>query len=230
MAFEEDLDIAKLSYHALYHLCDKYDLLSSGSALGFGNGPLLVAKKRANLNLLQDLQIAIPGKYTSAHFLLNYAFPKVQNTRELLFSDIVGSILDETVDAGVIIHETRFTYEDYGLVCLADLGQIWEDQTGAPIPLGCYAASKSVDQEMASEISRMITASICYADEHRAEILPFMQCHAQELDEKVIWEHVDMFVNEHSKSLTEISLNGIDKMFKTLNSIKNQSNSYHLIH
>ena len=124
-AFRKDLDITKLSYHAFLYLTDHYALLNSGSALGFNCGPLLVKDAKTEIADINAASIAIPGKYTTANFLLSLAFPKASNKRETLFSDIEGAVLSHKVDAGLLIHENRFTYQQKGLEKIMDLGEFW---------------------------------------------------------------------------------------------------------
>jgi 1,4-dihydroxy-6-naphthoate synthase len=154
-AFNHELDITKLSYHAFAYAVEDYELLDAGSALGFGVGPLLITKNEALAEelrqyaggllpeRLQNLKIGIPGKYTTANFLLSLAYPLLQNKRQLLFSDIERALLDEEIDLGLIIHENRFTYAAKGLHKVVDLGDYWEKTTTSPIPLGMISSSRS---------------------------------------------------------------------------------------
>ena len=135
-AFAGDIDITKLSYHAFAHLTHRYALLHAGSALGNNCGPLLVARAPMTEQQINAASIAIPGKMTTAHLLFSLAYPKALDKRETLFSDIEDAVLDGRVDAGLIIHENRFTYEQKGLTKIVDLGEYWETTTGSPIPLG----------------------------------------------------------------------------------------------
>lgn len=136
LAFEGKIDITKLSYHAFAHLLGRYSLLDAGSALGNNCGPLLIAREQMDENQVKNARIAIPGKFTTANFLLGLAYPEAQNKEEILFSDIEKAVLEGDFDAGLIIHENRFTYAEKGLVKIQDLGEFWEQKTGLPIPLG----------------------------------------------------------------------------------------------
>src|ERR1035437_1098456 len=147
-AFEESLDITKLSMFAYSKVADKYQILDSGSALGFKNGPMIISTKELDITQLDSYKIAIPGFHTTANFLLSSLFPKVKNKVAMLFSDIESAIKNGDVDAGVIIHETRFTYKENGFIKLVDLGERWEEKTGLPIPLGCIAIKRSIPDDI----------------------------------------------------------------------------------
>ena len=136
LAFAGKLDMTKLSYHAFAYLTDAYRLLPAGSALGHNCGPLLIAREPLDAASLSDAPVAIPGRYTTANFLLSLAYPHLRNKQEVLFSDIESGVASGRYRAGLIIHENRFTYADHGLVKLRDLGEYWEETTGFPIPLG----------------------------------------------------------------------------------------------
>ena len=150
-AFAGEADVTKLSYHAYAYCAGDYVLLDAGSALGRNCGPLLdlEARHRAGRRSRRgELSIAIPGQYTTANFLLGLAFPDAQDKTPLVFSDIEGALLDGRFDAGLIIHENRFTYEAKGLKKIIDLGEFWEGETGAPIPLGAIVVRRSLPDEV----------------------------------------------------------------------------------
>ena len=195
--------VTKLSYHAFAYCIDRYVLLDAGSALGRGCGPLLIARRpiAADEVARGDLRIAIPGKYTTANFLLGLAFPRARNTTEMLFSDIESAVADARVDAGVIIHENRFTYESKGLRKIVDLGEFWERETGAPIPLGGIVAGRELPDDVKRSVNRLIRRSVEYAFAHRDASLPFVRTHAQEMSEEVMYRHIDLYVNEFSIDL-----------------------------
>ena len=195
--------VTKLSYHAFAYCIDRYVLLDAGSALGRGCGPLLIARRpiAADEVARGDLRIAIPGKYTTANFLLGLAFPRARNTTEMLFSDIESAVADRRVDAGVIIHENRFTYESKGLRKIVDLGEFWERETGAPIPLGGIVAGRELPDDVKRSVNRLIRRSVEYAFAHRDTSLPFVRAHAQEMSEEVMYRHIDLYVNEFSIDL-----------------------------
>ncbi len=202
-ALSGDAEITKLSYHAYAFCADRYVLLDAGSALGRNCGPLLISKRAISTDEVAAgaLRIAIPGKYTTANFLLGLAFPEAQNKRELLFSEIEGAVLAGECDGGVIIHENRFTYEAKGLKKIVDLGEFWESETGAPIPLGGIVMSRRLPDEVTRAVNRIVRRSVEYAFAHRDASLPFVRQHAQEMSEQVMYRHIDLYVNEYSVDL-----------------------------
>ena len=195
--------ITKLSYHAYAFCADRYVLLDAGSALGRNCGPLLISTRAISIEEVAAgrLRIAIPGKYTTANFLLGLAFPKAQKKTELLFSEIEGALLADQFDAGLIIHENRFTFEAKGLKKIIDLGELWESETGAPIPLGGIVISRLLPDEVKLTVNRVIRRSVEYAFAHRDASLPFVRRHAQEMSEEVMYRHIDLYVNEFSVDL-----------------------------
>ncbi|HEY1025800.1 MAG TPA: 1,4-dihydroxy-6-naphthoate synthase [Sphingobacteriaceae bacterium] len=209
-ALEGVLDITKLSYHAFAYVLDKYVLLDSGSALGFGVGPLLISKKqlsdlRPQTSALRpqtsDLIVGIPGKYTTANFLLGIAFPELQNKSEMVFSDIEQALLDETIDLGLIIHENRFTYQDKGLKKVMDLGDFWEKETGSAIPLGGIMVKRTLPPDVQLKVNRLIRRSVEFAFAHPKSGIEFIRAHAQEMSEEVMYKHIDLYVNKYSIEL-----------------------------
>ena len=212
-AFNKELDITKLSYHAFGYLTDHYVLLHSGSALGKGCGPLLVQSSTVQSLKLADAKIAIPGKYTTANFLLSIAHPEATNKTEMLFSEIENAVITEKVDAGLLIHENRFTYEQRGLKKIIDLGEYWENTFNALIPLGGIVMKRSFDTATINKVNRLIRKSIEYAFENKNSALAFMQQHAQEMNKKIMMQHVDLYVNKYSIDLGEEGRGAITKMF-----------------
>ncbi len=202
-ALAKMLDVTKLSFNALGHVLDEYCLLSAGSALGRGCGPLLVAASRLPFEELRPMTIAIPGKLTTAALLLQMFLPDCHDLVEMRFDHIIGAVSRGEVDAGVIIHESRFTYGDQGLVCLRDLGQWWEETTGMPIPLGCIAARRSLGREKIEAIDRAIRASVDYSYAHPDECLPYIQSKSQELEPEIVRSHIQLYVNDFSRDLGE---------------------------
>ncbi|MFA6900741.1 MAG: 1,4-dihydroxy-6-naphthoate synthase [Desulfurivibrionaceae bacterium] len=195
------LDVTKLSFHALGHVLDQYVLLMAGSALGRGCGPLLVAREYFSLSELSRLTIAIPGTYTTAAMLLRMYSPVVLSIRVMRFDEIMPAIVAGEVDAGVIIHESRFTFQAYGLLLLQDLGAWWERETGFPIPLGGIVAKRSLGEEKIQAIDRRIRASVSFAFASPEAGMPYIRQHAQELDDKVIKDHIGLYVNPFSLDL-----------------------------
>lgn len=200
-AVEKKLDITKLSFHALGHVLDEYCVLSAGSALGRGCGPLLVARPGFDAATLRSAKIAIPGRLTTANLLFRMYSPVSNNLIEMRFDEIMNAVTSGEVDAGVIIHESRFTYAEQGLVCLQDLGQWWEESTGHPIPLGCIAARRTLGKERIDRIDKAIHDSIVWADKHPDECFPYIRQYAQEMDQQVMQNHIGLYVNDYSKAL-----------------------------
>jgi 1,4-dihydroxy-6-naphthoate synthase len=215
-ALTKRFDITKLSYFAMSDLLESYQILSSGSALGFGCGPLLIANKNIPLDQVEKLRIAIPGKNTTAFFLLKQAFPNVENWVEMLFSDIENAVHDEDVDLGLIIHENRFTYEGKGLKKIIDLGEYWEKTTGHPIPLGCIAVRRDFPFEIKNQINQLIKNSILYAKLHPLQNVDYIKIHSQEMDDHVIQSHIDLYVNDYSIDLGDSGKNAILYMFSKI--------------
>ncbi len=216
-ALQGELDITKLSFHAFAHVSDKYVLLDAGSALGFGVGPLLISKTAytpAEVKSKPILSVGIPGTYTTANFLLTIAFPELQNKKELVFSAIEESLLNQKLDLGVIIHENRFTYAQKGLHKIIDLGDYWEQQTGMPIPLGGIMIKRNIDLETQLTVNRLIRKSVEYAFEHPEASSDFVRHHAQELDESVRKQHIDLYVNKYSIDLGDLGKRAIRVLFE----------------
>lgn len=220
-AFRGELDITKLSYHAFAYVANQYVLLDSGSALGFGVGPLLICKDdpeklQAQLQTANcKLQIGIPGKYTTANFLLGLAFPNATNKVELVFSDIEDAVLEGRVDVGLIIHENRFTYQNKGLKKIIDLGDYWEKQTGCAIPLGGIVANRNLPIDVQHKINRVLRKSVEYAFANPKSGLDFIRQHAQEMSEEVMYKHIELYVNKYSVELGEEGRKAIKLLFDT---------------
>jgi 1,4-dihydroxy-6-naphthoate synthase len=202
-AFACEADITKLSFHAYAYCADDYVLLDAGSALGRNCGPLLISRRECSAAEVASggLRIAIPGKYTTANFLLSLAFPAATNTVECLFSEIEDGVLDGTFDAGLIIHENRFTYADKGLKKIIDLGEFWESETGAAIPLGGIVISRRLPPETRARVNRVLRRSVEYAFANRTASLPFVRAHAQAMSDEVMYKHIDLYVNDYSVDL-----------------------------
>jgi 1,4-dihydroxy-6-naphthoate synthase len=215
-AFAGEVDVTKLSYHAYAYCAGNYVLLDAGSALGRNCGPLLISKRPISPEEVASgsLRIAIPGKYTTANFLLGLAFPNARDKTELLFSDIEGAVLDGRSDAGLIIHENRFTYAAKGLTKIVDLGEFWESETGAPIPLGGIVVRRSLPEDVRQAVNRIVRRSVEYAFAHRAASLPFVREHAQEMSEQVMYQHIDLYVNEYSVDLGPEGRRAVELLFE----------------
>ncbi|RVU01721.1 1,4-dihydroxy-6-naphthoate synthase [Mucilaginibacter limnophilus] len=218
-AFRGELDITKLSYHAFAYVADKYVLLDAGSALGFGVGPLLISKQEFSTADLENDQtsnliIGIPGKYTTANFLLRLAFPRATNRQEMVFNEIEDALLDEKIDIGLIIHENRFTYQDKGLKKIIDLGDFWEKKTGCPIPLGGIVANRNLPADVQHKINRVLKKSVEYAFANPKSGLEFIRSHAQEMSEEVMYKHIELYVNRYSVDLGEEGKKAVKLLFE----------------
>lgn len=214
LAFAGDIAITKLSYHAFAHLTHQFALLHAGSALGQNCGPLLIAKTNISPDQINAAHIAIPGAMTTANFLLGLAFPNAQHKTPILFSDIEDAVLNKSFDAGLIIHENRFTYQEKGLVKLIDLGEFWETTTGFPIPLGGIVVHRSQPLEIQQKVNRVMRRSVEYAFEHRADVMPFVRCHAQAMDDAVMQAHIGLYVNDFTVDLGVAGKAAVQEMFK----------------
>lgn len=212
-AFKQELDVTKLSYHAFLYLTEQYALLNSGSALGFNCGPLLVQSSKHKVQDINQARIAIPGKYTTANFLLSLAYPQAQNKQELLFSDIEEAVISNKVDAGLLIHENRFTYQEKGLEKIADLGEFWESLIHAPIPLGGIVVKRSLDLKLQQTIDSLIKQSVEFAFAHPESSVDFVKQHAQEMSLEVMKKHIDLYVNQFSIDLGEVGKNAVQLLF-----------------
>jgi len=214
-AFAKKLDITKLSYHAYGYLVDDYVLLDAGSALGNNCGPLLISKTQLTDNQVNTSTIAIPGKYTTANFLLSLAYPEATNKVPTLFSEIENAVINEKVDAGLIIHENRFTYAEKGLKKIIDLGEFWEKSTQMPIPLGGIVAKRTLNKEVLQKINRVMKRSVEFAFKNPDSSKNYVKQHAQEMEEKVMYQHIHLYVNEYTKNLGTKGRAAIQYLFET---------------
>lgn len=213
-AFAGNIDITKLSYHSYLYVANHYKLLNSGSALGYKNGPLVIAKRNIDLLTSENLKIAIPGKHTTANLLLSILYPDLNDKTELLFSEIEDAVLNEDVDAGLIIHENRFTYEKKGLVKIADLGEEWELQTKCPIPLGGIVIHRKHPAEIQQKVDRILKRSVEFALANPDSGKDFVKCYAQELEDEVIKMHIALYVNNFTVDLGEIGKKAVFSLFE----------------
>ena len=215
-AFAGEADVSKLSYHAFAYCAADYALLDAGSALGRNCGPLLVSKRAIAPDEVAagTLRIAIPGKFTTANFLLGLAFPDALDRTELVFSAIETAVLNGDFDAGLIIHENRFTYEAKGLKKIIDLGEFWESETGAPIPLGGIVVKRALPDDVKQRVNRVLRRSVEYAFAHRDASLPYVREHAQEMSDEVMYRHIDLYVNEYSVDLGKEGRRAVDLLFE----------------
>jgi len=214
MAIAGKLDITKISYNAFAHVHTQYQLLNSGSALGNNCGPLLIAKRVLSNDELKPATIAIPGKNTTANFLMSFAYPNALNKNEFLFSEIENAVLNDEVEAGVVIHENRFTYQEKGLVKIADLGEIWEQQTGFPIPLGGIAIHRRLKPTLRKQFDQLLRESVQFAFDNPEASKDYVKCYAQEMDESVMRSHINLYVNQYSLDLGDKGKMAIRKMYE----------------
>jgi 1,4-dihydroxy-6-naphthoate synthase len=209
-ALQGRLDITKLSFHALGHVLTDYVLLQSGAALGRGCGPLLVAGRKVDPDAFANMTVAIPGEFTTAAMLLKLYAPAWKNIIIMRFDDIMTAIASGSVDCGVIIHESRFTYKSRGLELITDLGLWWENLSGHPIPLGGIAVRRSLGRDLIVKIDRAVRSSILWARQNTRTCRPYIKKYAQELDDSVITEHIGLYVNTFSENLGEEGLAAVE--------------------
>ncbi|WP_456433002.1 1,4-dihydroxy-6-naphthoate synthase [Thermosulfuriphilus sp.] len=200
-AFQGELAVSKLSFHAFCHLLGRYFLLPVGAALGRGVGPLWVALPGTSLDEARSQEVAVPGLYTTATLLLKLYLPRVR-VRPMRFDQIIPAILKGGISSGVIIHEGRFVYPRYGLRLLKDLGQWWEEETGLLLPLGGFFV-RAKERSQAGRIADLLRQSLLYAWEHPAEVWDYVKDYAQEMDDEVIREHIRTYVNDFTLDLGE---------------------------
>jgi 1,4-dihydroxy-6-naphthoate synthase len=213
-ALSGSIDITKISIHAYAFAARNYLILDSGSALGHGNGPLLISKRKLDTSELVNARIAIPGKYTTANFLLNIAWPEARNKTEYLFSDIEEALLTEEADAGLIIHESRFTYHKKGLLKIADLGEYWEKLTNLPVPLGTIVINRRIPFGTAVKVNRIIRRSLDYAYNDPEASSDFIRGNAKDMESQVINNHIKLFVNDYTLDLGTEGKKAIGELFR----------------
>jgi 1,4-dihydroxy-6-naphthoate synthase len=220
-AIAGEFDVTKLSFHAYPYCAGSYVLLDAGSALGNNCGPLLISKREIPQSEVSagGVRIAIPGRLTTANFLCGLAFPQAQDKTPTIFSEIEPAVLDGRFDAGVIIHENRFTYEAKGLRKILDLGEFWEAETGAPIPLGGIVVRRSFSDDVKQALNRVMRRSVEFAFAHREASLPYVRSHAQEMSEEVMYKHIDLYVNQYSVNLGSEGRRAIELMFARANAL-----------
>ncbi|MBL8892716.1 MAG: 1,4-dihydroxy-6-naphthoate synthase [Planctomycetaceae bacterium] len=230
-----DLDVGKASFHAALSLSERYGVFAAGAALGFGNGPLLLARpgitgsSSASINLgtpdrgsqepvsrvvgpNASARVLCPGQDTTAHLLFRLFYPGVDQVDQVVFSEIAPALLSGRADYGVCIHEGRFTYHQQGLGLVEDLGQRWEMETGSPLPLGGILGRLDLGAEVLGRISRLIQASVRTALTQRELALPMMRFYAQEFADEVLWAHVDLYVNRWTVDLGRVGLSALQEL------------------
>jgi 1,4-dihydroxy-6-naphthoate synthase len=212
-AYRNELDITKLSFYAFLNLANDYTLLQSGAALGSNAGPLVVSRTQLSLSDLEGKRIGIPGISTTANLLLSLAAPNLTNKVEMLFSDIETAVCDWEIEAGLIIHESRFTYQQKGLLKVADLGEYWETRTHSPIPLGGIVARRSFPKETILKIDRVLKRSVEFAFANPDSSMEFVRANAQEMDKDVMKKHIGLYVNEFSVHLGTGGRRAVELLF-----------------
>jgi len=217
-ALRSEFDITKISYHAFGYLREDYCLLRSGSALGRSCGPLLVSKEDYSLKDLNGKRIAIPGRLTTANLLLQlFTFDSkipFSSSVEMPFHKIMDAVANGDVDAGLIIHEGRFTYPLYGLKKIVDLGEWWENKTGFPLPLGGILAKRDLGEDLIKRVDSFIRNSIEYSLNHKEEPKVYIKQHSQELKERVIEQHINLYVNDFSLDIGKEGLSAVQELFR----------------
>ncbi|HEY5340214.1 MAG TPA: 1,4-dihydroxy-6-naphthoate synthase [Candidatus Aquilonibacter sp.] len=208
-------ELTKVSYGAIPYLMNDYRILRSGGALGRGCGPLLVTRPgvAGNLRDVRDLRVAIPGERTTAFLLLQLALGGRPQIEQMRFDRIIPAVAAGEIDAGLIIHESRFTYQQSGLIGIADLGDWWESVSGMPIPLGAILVRNDLDDRRASQIDDAIRASLRFAREHEAAIMPFVREHAFEMSDDVMRKHIELYVNHYSDDVGSDGMQAVNELF-----------------
>ena len=208
-------DVSKLSYHGWFTVRDTYEMLHSGSALGWDCGPLLV-RRAGDPGVLdrRPLRIAIPGRYTTGALLCSLAYPGLGEQIPMLFSEIEGAVARGEADLGVLIHEGRFTYRDKGLELVRDLGSWWQETTNCPIPLGGIAIRRALGPDLAASFNRVLHRSIAHAFAHPEDSRAYVASYARELSAEIQRKHIDMFVNAYSLDLGEEGRRAVDTLYQ----------------
>ncbi len=216
LAIEGTLDITKVSYGVVFQLLEQYRILEAGGALGKGVAPLFTSKNFTQVGEIDaaNIRVALPGVNTTAHLLFSLAFPEIQNKIFVPFHVIEDMVLNGDVDAGVIIHENRFTYQLKGLNKLSDLGDVWEKRTGAPIPLGGILVRHSFDLDLSTKINRVINRSLAFANEHSYALPSFVTENAKEMSEEVMRNHISLYVNEFSLALGTEGRQAVEQLIR----------------
>lgn len=202
-AMDGKYDITKLSYHAFAYMSNHYQLLTAGSALGRGCGPLMISKDEIPRSKIEFCLIGIPGRLTTANFLMTLAFPEAATKKEMVFNEIENALLNDAIDIGLIIHENRFTYIHKGLKKIIDLGEWWEKKYQLPIPLGGIVTRRDFDPALQLKINRVVKRSVEFALANPAQTMQYVRDHAQEMDEQVMQQHIALYVNDFSVDLGE---------------------------
>ena len=213
-AMDGKYDITKLSYHAFAYMSNQYQLLTAGSALGRGCGPLMISKDEIPRSKIEFCLIGIPGRLTTANFLMTLAFPEAATKKEMVFNEIENALLNDAIDIGLIIHENRFTYIHKGLKKIIDLGEWWEKKYQLPIPLGGIVTRRDFEPELQLKINRVVKRSVEFALANPAQTMQYVRDHAQEMDEQVMQQHIALYVNDFSVDLGEEGKAAISALYE----------------
>jgi 1,4-dihydroxy-6-naphthoate synthase len=220
LAISKKLEISKVSSHAYFHLRRDYVFLNSGAAFGRGCGPLMVANEDFSIKEPGRFRIGVPGKLTTAFLLLKLYIsagfePQFSNLDYIFmpFNEIMGAVKNGDIDAGLVIHEGRFTFADYGLVKIVDLGEWWETETGFPIPLGGIIAKKEIASDTIKIIEDLIIKSVEYSGNNFDKALGFIKQHSQELDDRVIMQHISLYVNDYTMGIGDEGEKALNELF-----------------
>jgi 1,4-dihydroxy-6-naphthoate synthase len=211
-AHNHEFDLTKLSVGAFAGVGSQYKLMRSGAALGHGVGPLVVTREPMSLDDAVRGRVAIPGRETTAFRLLRLAAPSLTFAHEMRYDKILHAVASGTVDAGLIIHESRFTYKEHGLHCAQDLGAWWERETSLPVPLAGICARASLDESTRAAAEQAIRDSVQYAFDHPTASAAYVRAHAQEMSEDVCRQHIALYVNEWSLDIGDAGLQAIDRL------------------
>lgn len=209
-------DVTKVSFGAYPFIADEYEIIDAGAALGYDCGPLLISKEpiKDESEFINPLKIAIPGKYTTANLLLSIIFPNARGKEEMIFSEIEAAVMSGKTDAGLIIHENRFTYQEKGLHLVLDLGAYWQRRHRLPIPLGCIVVRRSLPLDLKLEIEFQIRKSIQHARNNERLAMPYIAANAQEMDASVVKQHIELYVNEFSITLGDFGRLAVEFLFE----------------
>jgi len=213
-ALNAGADIMRMSFHTFAYAAMNYLILDSGSTLGYRIGPLLISKRIINTSELNDIRIAIPGKYSTANLLFSVAWPEAKNKMEYLFSDVEKALLNDEIDAGLIIHETRFTYLKRGLHKIADMGEYWEHLSGLPVPLTAIAINRKIPEDIALKVNRIIKRSLEFAYTDSLPSYDFVTGNSKDMDSTVMNSHIKLFVNEFSVNLGKTGKKAVNEFFR----------------
>ena len=213
-AMDGKYDITKLSYHAFAYMSNQYQLLTAGSTLGRGCGPLMISKDEIPRSKIEFCLIGIPGRLTTANFLMTLAFPEAATKKEMVFNEIENALLNDAIDIGLIIHENRFTYIHKGLKKIIDLGEWWEKKYQLPIPLGGIVTRRDFEPELQLKINRVVKRSVEFALANPAQTMQYVRDHAQEMDEQVMQQHIALYVNDFSVDLGEEGKAAISALYE----------------